>query len=155
MSSRRDTDTHNLATLPLREPHLVDTSAWSKARNQADLSAQFDDSARRGQVATCELVALELLRSAQNQQRFEHQSALLGSLRTCPITAAELSRARAVQAELAAAGHQRGVKPADLLIAAAAEAAGLPILHYDHDYDLISSVTGQSARRLAEPGSLP
>lgn len=37
----------------------------------------------------------------------------------------QLDRARAVPAELAAAGKHRGVKPTDLLIAAAAEAAEL------------------------------
>jgi predicted nucleic acid-binding protein len=144
-----------VATLPLVEPHLVDTSAWSKARNTQELARLFDDSVRRGMVATCDLVALELLRSAQNNARFIRQSALLASLRQCQTTAAEIRRARQVQTDLAAAGHQRGVKPADLLIAAAAEAAGLPVLHYDHDYDLVAAVTGQRACWIAEPGSLP
>ncbi len=106
-------------------------------------------------VTTCDLVALELLRSAQNNDRFTRQATMLASLRRCETTAAEIRRARQVQAELAAAGHQRGVKPADLLIAAAAEAAGLPILHYDHDYDLVAAVTGQPVCWIAEPGSLP
>jgi len=43
----------------------------------------------------------------------------------------------------------------NLLIAAAAEAAGLPILHYDHDYDLIAAVTTQALPWLADRGSLP
>jgi predicted nucleic acid-binding protein len=98
-------------------------------------------------------VALELLRSAQNNDRFIRQSATLASLRQCQTTAAEIRRARQVQTDLAAVGHQRGVKPADLLIAAAAEAAGLPILHYDHD--LIAAVTDQRVCWIAEPGSLP
>lgn len=106
-------------------------------------------------VATCDLVALELLRSAQNNDRFTRQSTMLASLRQCQITATEIRRARQVQADLAAAGHQHGVKPADLLTAAAAEAAELPILHYDHDYDLIAAVTGQRVCWIAEPGSLP
>jgi predicted nucleic acid-binding protein len=141
--------------LPLAEPHLVDTSAWSRARNTPELARLFDDSVRRGMVATCDLVALELLRSPQNNDRFIRQSAMLASLRQCPTTATEIRRARQVQTDLAATGHQRGVKPADLLIAAAAEAAGLPILHHDHDYDLVAAVTGQRACWLAEPGSLP
>jgi predicted nucleic acid-binding protein len=106
-------------------------------------------------VATCDLVALELLRSAQNNDRFTRQATMLASLRRCETTAAEIRRARQVQAKLAAAGHQRGVKPTDLLIAAAAEAAGLPVLHYDHDYDLVAAVTGQQVCWIAEPGSLP
>ncbi|RZS44561.1 hypothetical protein EV193_101437 [Herbihabitans rhizosphaerae] len=155
MTGRQRASHREIANLPLDEAHLADTSAWSKARNSPEIAPQFDDSTRRGMVATCDLVALELLRGAQNSERFAKQSRLLGVLRQCEIGAAELQRARQVQAELAAAGHQRGVKPADLLIAAAAEAAGLPVLHYDHDFDLIAGVTGQHARWLARPGSLP
>jgi hypothetical protein len=144
-----------VVSLPLDEVHLADTSAWSKARNNDKLTVSFDDAARRGLISTCELVALELLRSAQNRGRFEHQSDLLARLRACPIGAEQFERAREVQASLAARGHHRGVKPVDLLIAAAGEAAALPILHYDHDYDVIASVTGQPVRWLSAPGSLP
>jgi len=143
-----------VAAMPLREQHLADTSAWSKARNDTALAAQFDDAARRGLIASCDLVAIELLRSARNQDRFRQQSAMLGALRGCPIGEAEVRRAREVQAMLAEAGHHRGVKPPDLLIAAAAEAAELPVLHYDHDYDLIADVTGQPAVWVAARGSL-
>ena len=43
----------------------------------------------------------------------------------------------------------------DLLIAAAAEAAGLPVLHYDTDFDLVAAVTGQESRWVVEAGSVP
>jgi predicted nucleic acid-binding protein len=143
-----------VATLPLAEPHLVDTSAWSRAGNTPELARLFDDSVRRGMVATCDLVAVELLCSAQNNDRFIRQLAMLASLRQCPTTGHRDSPSQTGADRPAATGHQRGVKPADLLIAAAAEAAGLPILHHDHDYELVAAVTGQRACRLAEPGSL-
>ena len=57
-------------------------------------------------------------------------------------TADHLLRAQQVQ-RLLAAKHQRGRKIPDLLIAAAAEANGLAVLHYDADFDRIASVTGQ------------
>ncbi|WP_052612408.1 PIN domain-containing protein [Mycobacterium canetti] len=151
---KRGTDPF-VANLPLREVHLVDTSAWSKARNDAHLLEVFDESARGGLVATCDVVCLELLRSARNRDRFMVQSRLLSTLPQCPIGRREQTRAREVQVELAAAGHHRGVKPVDLLIAAAAEAAQLPVLHYDHDYDIIAAITGQPSRWLAAPGALP
>jgi predicted nucleic acid-binding protein len=44
---------------------------------------------------------------------------------------------------LLASRSQRGRKISDLLIAAAAERAGLTVLHYDGDYDIIAKVTGQ------------
>jgi predicted nucleic acid-binding protein len=61
-----------------------------------------------------------------------------------------------VYQQLSARGgaHQRFAKDSDLLIAAAAEAAGVTVLHYDEDYDRIAKVTGQPTRWLAPAGSL-
>ena len=42
----------------------------------------------------------------------------------------------------------------DLVIAAAAEAAGLSVLHYDSDYDRIAAVTNQPTEWIAPLGSL-
>jgi predicted nucleic acid-binding protein len=47
-----------------------------------------------------------------------------------------------------------GIAPTDLLIAAAAEAAGIPVLHYDEDYDRIAAITGQDVQWLAPRGTL-
>ena len=47
-----------------------------------------------------------------------------------------------------------GSRLPDLLIAAAAELAELPVLHYDRDFELIAEVTGQPVRALAPLGSL-
>jgi len=68
-------------------------------------------------------------------------------------TADHLRRARQVQRMLAAK-HQRGRKVPDLLIAAAAESRGLTVLHYDADFDLIASVTGQSCEWVVPAGSV-
>jgi predicted nucleic acid-binding protein len=46
------------------------------------------------------------------------------------------------------------VKHPDLLIAAAAEATGVAVLHYDEDYERIAAITGQPTRWLAPAGSL-
>jgi hypothetical protein len=46
------------------------------------------------------------------------------------------------------------VPPQDLLIAAAAESAGVPVLHYDRHFELIAEVTGQPVRAIAPLGSL-
>lgn len=71
-----------------------------------------------------------------------------------PMGQAILDRAVAVQDTLAGRSEQRGVKIADLLIAAAAEAAGLVVLHYDHDFDLIATVTGQPVEWVLPAGSV-
>jgi len=42
----------------------------------------------------------------------------------------------------------------DLVIAAAAESAGVALLHYDAHFELIERVTGQPMRWLAPKGTL-
>jgi predicted nucleic acid-binding protein len=66
-----------------------------------------------------------------------------------------LDRAVAVQDALAERSQQRGAKIADLLIAAAAEAAALVVLHYDHDFDLIAEITGQPTDWILAAGTVP
>jgi hypothetical protein len=66
-----------------------------------------------------------------------------------------LDRAVEVQDALAERSQQRGVKIADLLIAAAAEAAGLVVLHYDRDFDRITEVTGQATEWIIPAGTVP
>lgn len=65
-----------------------------------------------------------------------------------------LTRAVAVQDALAERSQQRVAKIADLLIAAAAESAGLVVLHYDHDFDLIGGITGQPTEWVAPAGTV-
>lgn len=142
---------------PLPEPHLADSTVWSKVRHRdrPDLADWFNGEVQQGRILVCEPIALELLRSARNAAAFSTQSGLLDLLASCPVGIREWRRARAVQAMLAARGQHRGVPPQDLLIAAAAESAAVPLLHYDHDYDLIADVTGQPIRWLAPAGELP
>ena len=71
-------------------------------------------------------------------------------IETC---ADHLRRARQVQ-RLLASKHQRGRKVPDLLIAAAAEANDLGVLHYDADFDRIAAVTGQRVEWVVPPGSV-
>lgn len=102
------------------------------------------------------MVRLELLYSARNPKEFAAIREELAALPDCPITPEQWQRALWVYEQLAARGgaHQRSVTHPDLLIAAAAEAAGLAVLHYDGDYDRIAAITGQPTRWLAPAGSL-
>ncbi|MGI8778460.1 MAG: PIN domain-containing protein [Acidimicrobiales bacterium] len=65
-----------------------------------------------------------------------------------------LDRAIAVQDALAERSQQRGARIADLLIAAAAEAAGLIVLHHDHDFELIAEITRQPTDWILPAGSV-
>jgi predicted nucleic acid-binding protein len=68
-------------------------------------------------------------------------------------TAEHVQRARQVQ-RLLASRSQRGRVVPDLLIAAAAEQARLTLLHYDNDFDLIATVTGQTCQWVVPAGSI-
>jgi predicted nucleic acid-binding protein len=136
---------------------LADTSAWVWTRAVGgDVRARFDEDVVAGEIATCAMVKLELLYSARNTDEFEMLKTELDALPECRLDANGWDRALAVYGDLAARGelHQRSVRHPDLLIAAAAEAAAIAVLHYDEDYDRIAEITGQPAEWLAPRGSL-
>ena len=137
---------------------LADTSAWIWSRRRAypQLRHAFDTALVDGELATCDMVRLELLHSARNPDEFAEIREELGALPDCPIGKEQWNRALLVYERLSGrgGGRQRSVKHPDLLIAAAAEAAGVMLLHYDEDYDRIAEITGQPTRWLAPMGSL-
>jgi predicted nucleic acid-binding protein len=137
---------------------LADTSAWvwSRKAGLSDLRHDFDTALVDGGLATCDMVRLELLYSARNADEFADIRDELAAVADCPIGKAQWQRALWVYEQLSAQGgaDQRSVKHADLLIAAAAEAAGVAVLHYDEDYDRIAGITGQPMRWLAMKGRL-
>ena len=102
------------------------------------------------------MVKLELLWSARNAAHFASIRAGLDAVREAPMGERVWRRATDVLELLAERGplHHRQVGLPDLLIAAAAELAELPVLHYDRDFDVIAEVTGQPVRAIAPLGSL-
>ncbi len=136
---------------------LADTSAWVWTRVAGgELRAVFDEQVIDGQVATCDMVRLELLYSTRNATEFTRLRIELAALPNCEIGVDQWQRALEVYEQLAREGglHHRAVRHPDLLIAAAAEVNGIPVLHYDEDFDRIASITGQHVRWLAPRGSL-
>jgi predicted nucleic acid-binding protein len=55
---------------------------------------------------------------------------------------------------MANSGDHRRVPSPDLLIAAAAELANVPIIHYDRDYGRIAVITGQQHIWFVPDGTL-
>jgi predicted nucleic acid-binding protein len=137
--------------------HLADTSAWVWTRAVGgELRTAFDQDVIDGQVATCDMVRLELLYSTRNAAEFTSLRIELDALPNCEIGVDQWQRALEVYEQLARQGglHHRAVRHPDLLIAAAAEASGIPMLHYDEDYDRIAAISGQEVRWLSPRGSL-
>jgi predicted nucleic acid-binding protein len=136
---------------------LADTSVWGKRHLLgAAVGAWFDQAVVAQAIATCDVVKSELLYSSRNVGELRAQRRRLARLPFCPIGPLQWERAFDVWELFAADGgaHHRRVKLADCLIAAAAEAVTLPVLHYDADFDAIAAYTGQAVRAIVPVGSL-
>jgi predicted nucleic acid-binding protein len=122
---------------------LLDNSAWAR------LSSERLDSGRRGaladqmgvqQLATCLPFLLEAGYSARSGAERAAMMVDLHRLPRVEIDREVESLALQAQRELAEIGHHR-LPPTDLVIAACAHAAGMGVLHYDGDYDLLAAHT--------------
>jgi predicted nucleic acid-binding protein len=133
---------------------LADTSAWTTRHRAEAVAVDFDQRLRRGEIATCRMVVLELLQTTRDATELSERRAQLDELRDAPIKRRQWDRAVDVMQALAGRGMHRALRLQELLIAAAAEAAEVPVLHYDRQFELIAEVTGQEVRPLAPLGSL-
>jgi predicted nucleic acid-binding protein len=132
--------------------YLVDTSVLGRAHQEL-VGERLEAMARTGRLWTCRLIDLEVVYGSRSRDAAEVCEERL-ALPQAPITPAVMDRALRIAVSMAAAGAHRGAKPVDLVVAAAAEAAGLTLLHYDGDYERIAKVTGQPTEWVAPPGSL-
>ena len=134
---------------------LADTSVWAR-KSHPLLRDWFASAVEAGEIAGCDMIALELLHSARNPAEFALVEEGLRGLPWVEADAADWLRARDVYRVLGGRPGmpQRSVKHPDLLIAAAAERAGLTVVHYDADYDVIAEITGQQVRWVAPRGSI-
>jgi len=135
---------------------LADTSAWTASPRSPDAAAAFDRLLAADEIATCEIVKLELLRTAQDALEFARMRSSLDELEHAPISNEVWQRATDVFQALAEQGplHHRRVPAPDLLVAAAAELAGMPVVHYDRHFEQIAEITGQPVRGIAPLGSV-
>lgn len=133
----------------------VDTSAWHHSTD-ARVARVWRRHLDADDMGICDQVRLEILWSAKSAEDYDALDQELSALRLLPTDGATFERALEVQKRLAHVGglHHRSVKIADLIIAAAAEAAGATVLHYDADYDRIAGITGQTMRWIAPRGTL-
>jgi predicted nucleic acid-binding protein len=134
--------------------HLADTSALVRVHHD-DVAARAESMFISGRIATCAIVDLELLRAARSAAEHAAIWAERQLLPRAPLTEAGAHRAVEVQGRLAEGGDHRAVPLSDLLVAAAAEQAGLTVLHYDRSFDRIASVTGQATEWVVAPGTVP
>lgn len=107
-----------------------------------------------GEIATCGIVELELLYSATSPANYRLLAEAVEGMPRAPTDEGCLARAKEVQGMLAETSRHRAVPLPDLIVAACAERAGLTVLHYDADFELISSLTGQAHQWVVPRGSV-
>jgi predicted nucleic acid-binding protein len=123
-------------------------------RRFPELAPWFNAQAASGRVLVCDLIVLELVRLTPNQSRARDVAKRLDSFEAVATDAKLWRRARELQDLLAAEGDHRRVPPVDLLIAATAEQAGVPLVHYDRDYERIACVSALQHHWLVPAGTL-
>ncbi len=122
--------------------YLADTSVLHRVARSTEVAARVAALRNAHELWTCDVVTLELGYSARNAREWAAISSVQRRLRQARVTEQVTARAIEVQGLLAAAGHHR-LPISDLVVAAAAEAALVAVLHYDSDFDTIAGVTEQ------------
>ena len=128
---------------------LIDKSALVCLAGSPD-AAEWASRIERGLVRITTVTRLEIGYSARSSRD------LRAGLRQPPVSAMPVEhltpaiedRAVEVLTLLAGRGQHRAPSVPDLIIAATAELAGLTVLHFDKDFDLIAGITGQPVQWL-------
>lgn len=134
--------------------YLADKSALARFETSPEVYSVLEPLLVGGDVATCGVVDLEVLYSAEGPSSYAGLAAGLRKLPRVQMSEEVLDRALEVQGGLAKRSQHRGVRLPDLLVAACAESAGLTVLHYDADYERIAEVTGQPVQWVVPRGSV-
>jgi predicted nucleic acid-binding protein len=128
---------------------LIDKSALVRLAASPD-AAEWATRIERGVVRITTVTRLEVGYSARSgpDLRTGLQQPPLSSMPVEYLTPAVEDRSVEVLALLADRGQHRAPSIPDLIIAAAAELAGLTVLHRDKDFDVIAEITAQPMERL-------
>ena len=122
--------------------HLADASAWAQLHRN-DVAARLVPLLVGGGAATCAVIDLEVLATFDDPTARAEATAERAMFPRIPVDDAVLDRAVQVQGLL-----EERVPTVALVVAAAAELAGLVLLHHDDAYDHIAAVTRQPVERI-------
>ncbi len=132
--------------------HLVDTSVIFRLA-EPSVRAVIDPLANGGRIGRAGITDLEVGYGARNSREWDQVADDLSIFDLVETTRDHVQRARQVQ-RLLASKSRRSRKIPDLLIAAAAEQAGLMLLHYDRYFEMIADVTGQQCGWVVPSGTI-
>lgn len=138
--------------MALNAIYLADKSALARFPVPA-VALRLRPLIEEGSIATCAMVDLEVLYSARTLADYEDVLEERRSLDAAPITPEVMTKAVELQHALAHRGQHRVPIP-DLVISAAALAAGLTVLHYDSDFERIAGAGGADHEWVVPQGSI-
>lgn len=133
---------------------LADVSAVSRAEDPR-VHREVAAALNARQLATCTIATFEVLVTARNAHELEDLEATQAELRWVPVSDSVQRAAIGALRDLARRGAGRHRIPLpDVLIAAAAQEAGIGVLHYDHHFDRLAEVLHFRSVWLAPAGSI-
>jgi predicted nucleic acid-binding protein len=136
----------------MQDRYLIDKSAlarWTKPGVKAVLTPLHE----RYLLAVCRPTEYEMVHSARDSAEATRISTWLHAFDYLRADDGTFTRALEVQRHALNAGFHRALSLPDLLIAATAEQNRLTVLHYDGDFDMIASLTGQPTEWVVPPGT--
>jgi predicted nucleic acid-binding protein len=140
-------ESEGIRDVRLRLPpiYLADTSALARLGHPS-VAARLNPFILQGIVGRCGPIDLEMLRSARSASEFRAMRRTREeAFPLIPLNQSEVDAAIDLQQALEDGGLHRGARLPDLLIAAVAIRHNLTVLHYDHEYDNIASVSALKA----------
>ena len=138
--------------MALSARYLADKSALARFPLPA-VGRRLRPLMEEGLIATCAVVDLEVLYSSRNPAEYEAILEERRSLDAAPITPEVMDVVVGLQHQLARRGQHRLAIP-DLVISAAARAAGLVVLHYDADFERLAAAGGAPHERVVPQGAM-
>lgn len=138
--------------MALKGIYLADKSALARSALEP-VALRLAPLMLSGRVATCTMIDLEVLYSSRKLGDYEQVADERRGLERIPITQEVMDRAALLQHRLAGRGQHRLAIP-DLIISAAAKEAGLIVLHYDSDFEVLEAVGGAPQEWIVTRGSI-
>lgn len=134
-------------------PVLADTSAWMQARRDSRARDLLLGAIERGDIRWCWPVRYELMIDARGSDGIAAVERTLESLREVPVDRSVQRAILATMRELAAGGsHGAHRFPlTDLTVAAAAQDAGIGILHFDQHLERLGDHLGATSHWISGP----
>jgi predicted nucleic acid-binding protein len=121
---------------------LIDSSAWIEflRGTRTDVSDRVRAALIAGDVASCDPVRMEVLAGARDESHLRQLRGLLARATTIEVGPTHHDEAAALYRRCRRQGESVR-RMLDCLIAAAAIAAGIPILHADADFEVLARHT--------------